>query len=552
MRRAAGRSIGDSARALARLVAVSVAVLIAAIAAQPAGAQAPAPDRATVVSRAIGLFVRLPERPDLVYLDGPIVEGAAEALAVLLDGGPEIRTLVLDSSGGDLAEADLVAQLVRWAGLDTLVPPGAVCLSACPLVFAGGVARRADGQLGVHRVAATDPAFPATAETYAGLGRLFAGFGVDPAIADLFAATDHDAIDVLTAAEIARFGLEADRDRIGPLLPVPVIDGASRATLWWSAPTATTAFGGVAWRLAEHGFGPAIEAVVALPVVGLKMLVVIERDAAVGQVTVALLASGDVPVAAVDGFVTGPRSFSGMQPFPATGGLVRDTDPVFWFGWPLSLDQNLDDLATREAFGIVLRLADGSSAVLVLPKGAEGTRVVDAALAAWAATPSVVPGDDMEPLDFGAFYFPSDVEPVHAFALWTALPEMGSGRAEAAVTTGGYTTITLGFERAGDGALVLDAAADAVLRGALGRPVRLGRIQIVDATGSRDAAGSPRAAAAGLFVPATGATAFLADLTSAQTIDFTLVDGAGAPIGVVRLGGSTRMRTVFAAAFAAR
>ena len=56
-------------------------------------------------------------------------------------------------SGGSVADALAIGRTIRGAGYATRVADGAVCLSACPYIFAGGLDRRVEqgGVIGVHQ-----------------------------------------------------------------------------------------------------------------------------------------------------------------------------------------------------------------------------------------------------------------------------------------------------------------------------------------------------------------------------------------------------------------
>lgn len=70
--------------------------------------------------------------------------------------GRAITLVFLDSPGGRIhASLDLAARF-RATGLDTLVPAGSECASACAFVFLAGVRRQAEGKLGVHRFTSED------------------------------------------------------------------------------------------------------------------------------------------------------------------------------------------------------------------------------------------------------------------------------------------------------------------------------------------------------------------------------------------------------------
>lgn len=88
---------------------------------------------------------------------GTIMPGTAKAFAEeVKKRGSYIRTVVLQSPGGSVSDALTMGRLIRAKKFSTEVDAGRYCASACPLVFAGGVARRAAAKaaIGVHEVAA--------------------------------------------------------------------------------------------------------------------------------------------------------------------------------------------------------------------------------------------------------------------------------------------------------------------------------------------------------------------------------------------------------------
>src|SRR3954449_1918853 len=88
---------------------------------------------------------------------GTITPGIADSFAAEVGRhGDYIKTVVLNSPGGSVADAMAIGRLIREKKFATEVEPGKYCASSCPLVFAGGVERRAGDKaaIGVHQVAA--------------------------------------------------------------------------------------------------------------------------------------------------------------------------------------------------------------------------------------------------------------------------------------------------------------------------------------------------------------------------------------------------------------
>ncbi len=88
---------------------------------------------------------------------GTITPGISEAFAAEVGKrGDYIKTVVLNSPGGSVTDALAMGRLIREKKFATEVEAGKYCASSCPLVFAGGVERRAGDKaaIGVHQVAA--------------------------------------------------------------------------------------------------------------------------------------------------------------------------------------------------------------------------------------------------------------------------------------------------------------------------------------------------------------------------------------------------------------
>jgi hypothetical protein len=88
---------------------------------------------------------------------GTITPGLSEAFAAeVAKRADYIKTVVLNSPGGSVNDALAMGRLIREKKFATEVEAGKYCASSCPLVFAGGVERRAgaNAAIGVHQVAA--------------------------------------------------------------------------------------------------------------------------------------------------------------------------------------------------------------------------------------------------------------------------------------------------------------------------------------------------------------------------------------------------------------
>ena len=88
---------------------------------------------------------------------GTITSGVSASFAAEVGRhGDYIKTVVLNSPGGSVADALIMGRLIRERKLATEVEAGRYCVSSCPLMFVGGIERRAGEKatIGVHQVAA--------------------------------------------------------------------------------------------------------------------------------------------------------------------------------------------------------------------------------------------------------------------------------------------------------------------------------------------------------------------------------------------------------------
>ena len=92
---------------------------------------------------------------------GTITPGSSRAFAAEIERrGDYVKTVVLNSPGGSVMDALAMGRLIRERKFATEVEAGKYCASSCPLMFAGGLERRASDRaiIGVHRIAAIQSA----------------------------------------------------------------------------------------------------------------------------------------------------------------------------------------------------------------------------------------------------------------------------------------------------------------------------------------------------------------------------------------------------------
>jgi hypothetical protein len=123
---------------------------------------------------------------------GTIVPGTAAKFAAEVEKrGSYVTSVVLSSPGGAVSDALTMGRLIREKKFATEVETSRYCASSCPLVFAGGMVRRADehSAIGVHQVSpmgSDEPNGAAGMEdaqlVSAACQRYLIEMGVDPAV----------------------------------------------------------------------------------------------------------------------------------------------------------------------------------------------------------------------------------------------------------------------------------------------------------------------------------------------------------------------------------
>ncbi|RYE08169.1 MAG: hypothetical protein EOP22_14545 [Hyphomicrobiales bacterium] len=168
-----------------------------------------------VQAETIGPFRLSDDDPRTLYLDRTIEDAAALDFLRALRKRPEVTTLVLNSDGGLVEQALLIAHEISERGLDTYVPAGSGCYSACAYVFLAGANRKAVGELGVHQVYGPDDDFDVVGTQIALSDVLDAlnEFGVRHEVVSEMLRTPPDSMYVFSTRELADLGIDRTPSR---------------------------------------------------------------------------------------------------------------------------------------------------------------------------------------------------------------------------------------------------------------------------------------------------------------------------------------------------
>ena len=148
-----------------------------------------------------------PGEPDVIALSAEITNTTPADLDRALDARPNARTLVLNSPGGAVDSALVIAQEVRRRGMRTYVPDGMGCYSACAYVFFAGENRIADGELGVHQISQDVADIVMTQMTIGDILDALEEFGVQHQVISYMLRTPPDDMYVFSRLELGDLGI---------------------------------------------------------------------------------------------------------------------------------------------------------------------------------------------------------------------------------------------------------------------------------------------------------------------------------------------------------
>ncbi|MCR9061931.1 MAG: hypothetical protein NXI02_31705, partial [Rhodobacteraceae bacterium] len=141
-----------------------------------------------------------------ILLQGPIDSYAALQVARQISASPEAKQVHLNSEGGQVVFALLIARMIFNAGLNTYVPHDSVCFSACVYAFAAGRSKHADGFVGVHQMAADTESNELTQRLTAEILQEMAQYAVPEEVIDRMFRTPSDDMHIFSDSELRRFG----------------------------------------------------------------------------------------------------------------------------------------------------------------------------------------------------------------------------------------------------------------------------------------------------------------------------------------------------------
>lgn len=148
-----------------------------------------------------------PAVPRALLLHGTIDQRTALSFHRALRDHPDVDVLVLNSGGGLVMNALLIAEEVHERGMSTLVGKQQNCHSACTYIFLAGRDRLALGELGVHQFRSDGGTEETTQIFLADLLDALTKFGTHPKVISRMLRTAHTDSYVFTEAEKKDLGI---------------------------------------------------------------------------------------------------------------------------------------------------------------------------------------------------------------------------------------------------------------------------------------------------------------------------------------------------------
>lgn len=170
--------------------------------------------------------------PDVIVLNGEIDLGSALNFRRALQAVPNAKLLTLNSPGGTVQMALLIADDVHESGMSTYIAKESGCHSACALVFLAGVERQADGALGVHQISSESGDLVSAQLSISDILDVLNRFGTPVEVMTWMFKTPPNDMHVFTADEIASYKINRKQE------PAPT--PAQAATSIEPIPNATT------------------------------------------------------------------------------------------------------------------------------------------------------------------------------------------------------------------------------------------------------------------------------------------------------------------------
>lgn len=177
-----------------------------------------------------GAFFTVVGDANSIALDDDI--GSTTPLEFLrtLKAHPGAKLLYLNSDGGLIDSALIIAHEVRERNIATFIPTGSRCYSVCALIYLAGQPRAVGGELGVHQVWNEKNDLAAGQAILSNVLEALSEFGTDPVVLATMLRTPLDQMHVFTREELIQLHLESG-DPLSMRAPNPLFEQQAAVVL---------------------------------------------------------------------------------------------------------------------------------------------------------------------------------------------------------------------------------------------------------------------------------------------------------------------------------
>lgn len=144
---------------------------------------------------------------NLIILSGEVDARSALHFRRAIDAAPNARHIILNSPGGLVQTALLIADDIHRREMNTFVPRDAGCYSACSFLFFAGIERIAVGELGVHQVWGPSADASSAQVTVSDIIEVLASFDTPTEVLTRMLRTPPDSMYVFSQSELSELGL---------------------------------------------------------------------------------------------------------------------------------------------------------------------------------------------------------------------------------------------------------------------------------------------------------------------------------------------------------
>jgi hypothetical protein len=166
--------------------------------------------------KVFGPFSVADAAPNIIVLNGEIDIGSALNFRRALQAAPNAKLLTLNSPGGTVQMALLIADDVHERGMSTYITKESGCLSACALIFLAGVERQTDGTLGVHQISSDSGDLVSAQLSISDILDVLNRFGTPIEVMTWMFKTPPNDMHVFTADEIESYKINRKRQGLAP------------------------------------------------------------------------------------------------------------------------------------------------------------------------------------------------------------------------------------------------------------------------------------------------------------------------------------------------